>query len=169
MIRFQPVHSMPQRRQCLEVYREAMDYFARCGLPYPSRSTVADDRTGVPAGVQGTKHYALICDDAQVVGVIAYVTGCPRPGVLTLQLLLIPTQLRGRGYGTAALATLAAQAASAGDRRIALTVVNATPSDLTFWRHRGFAIVTRDRVAQAAGTYHDVTTLRHTLAVPVTE
>lgn len=169
MIRFQPVRSMPQRRQCLAVYRDAMDYFARCDQPYPSRSTVEDDRTQLPVGAQGGNHYALVLDDAAVVGVIAYVTDCPQPGVWTLGLLLIRTPLRGRGYGTAALAELNARAAAAGAARIALTLINAGPVDLGFWRHRGFAVVTRAREAQAAGTYRDVTTLRQSLAVPVTE
>ncbi|WP_164512076.1 GNAT family N-acetyltransferase [Lacticaseibacillus daqingensis] len=168
MLKFQPVRSMPQRRACLTVYRDAMDYFARCGAPYPGRSTVEDDRTTMPEAPHGEKVYALVMRDGTVVGVIAYVLAAPGPREVTLELLLVPTQVRNQGIGTQALAQLQMLAAAAGMQRLVVTLINPKNADAAFWQHRGFRVVGQAREALAAGVYRRVVRLSAPVRVPVT-
>lgn len=162
MYTFKAITTSATRLQALAVYQANADYFKQVGDVPPTLVSVLDDARTLPAGVnKGAKHFDLITQGAQVVGVVDWLTGYPDAGSVYLGLLMMhPT---GQGHGQRVFAQLVAQWQAAGYRQVQLGVVTADQRAMAFWQRQGFAAVRADQARFANGHEADVAIMQRTL------
>lgn len=139
MLTFREVRSMNDRKVALALYQGAPAYFRTIGDPYPSRATIEHDRTVVPTGITTDhKHFNIIMDGQDSLGVLDYVTGYPDASSVYLGLLLLPTKWQRQGYGRRVVQQLRKQLLTATYTRLQIAVVQTDVDAINFWHAVGF-------------------------------
>ena len=123
--------------QALKVYQANADYYRVIGEPKPTLATVDYDSREIPTVVQDkAKHYWLIQDGQETIGVIDLIEGYPDKETIYVGLLEI--MQRRQGHGTAVLKQLIAAFAGHGYKRLELATVHADKAAAAFWQAQGF-------------------------------
>lgn len=137
MYTFTAINTDATRAAALKVYQANADYYRVIGEPKPTLATVDYDSREIPSAVRDeAKHYWLVADGKQTVGVIDLVEGYPDKETIYVGLLEILQ--RRQGHGAAVLKQLTAAFAGHGYKRLELATVHADRAAAAFWQAQGF-------------------------------
>lgn len=147
------LHLVPQLH---DLYTATPDYFKLLGTSVPTRHEVESEVA--TALLDPRRHLELLLDDGEVVGCLDTKWAYPQVGDLTINLLLIRSDLQRRGYGAQAVRDLERRLPP-GTTRILASVLGENAAAARFWERLGFdfAIDARPAMtwyAKAVGAGH---------------
>lgn len=155
MYTFKSVTTDAALNQALAIYQANRDYYNVSGMPAPTATTVDEDRREIPASLpDSAKHYWLVEEDGEPVGVIDLLEGYPEKASIYVSLLMVAEHRQG--HGRAIMTQLSDAFASHGYKRLEVAVVAANKVGQAFWRAIGFSPLHVTTAQVAPGITRDV-------------
>ena len=162
MYTFVPIKDEKTRQAAFHVYEQNSEYYHAIGAPIASPDTVLEDENGIPSGVDlKRKHYWLIMNGDETIGVIDLIESYPDKPTIYVGLLQIADH--GKGHGSAVVKQLSAAFKQHGFKQMELAVVMGDDDAFAFWQAQGFKSVRGTNAKISVGNERAILIMRKEL------